>query len=105
LALPRRRSDRADFGRLRAFLTLLDREFYPLAFIQVAETLSLDLGIVYEDILAVFTFNETVAFATIEPLHGTLLFIRHDLELLSKILLAKTWVPNQKMILYLQNGC
>jgi hypothetical protein len=58
----------AGLGTLLAFR---DGEFNALTFIKVAETIHLDFGIVYEDVVAVFSFNKTVAFATIEPLDRT----------------------------------
>jgi hypothetical protein len=69
--------------RLQAFFALHDCEFNALTFIQITVSISYDGIVMNEQILAVFTFNETVAFATIEPLYGALLFFRHDLELLS----------------------
>jgi hypothetical protein len=75
--------ERYNVLRLQTFLAFDDVEFYTLAFIQVTVAVA-KYGIeMYEYIFAIVTFNETVAFATIEPLYGALLFFRHDLELLS----------------------
>jgi hypothetical protein len=74
--------------RLEAFLALDNGKFYTLAFFQVAVSVANDGVEMDEYIFAFFAFNKTVAFATIEPLYGALLFFRHDLELLSKIFFA-----------------
>jgi hypothetical protein len=69
---------------LRAFLTLCDRELYALAFFQVAVTAIIsECAEVHENIRAFCSFNETVAFATIEPFDCALYSFRHGLELLS----------------------
>jgi hypothetical protein len=63
--------DKDYIAGLGAFLAFRDGEFNALTFIEVAETIHLDFGVVYEDVVAVFSLNETVAFATIEPLDRT----------------------------------
>jgi hypothetical protein len=83
---------------LRTFLSLHEVELYALAFFQVAVAAIVSQGaVMHENIRTFCTFNETVAFATIEPLHCALYSFRHDLELLSfRILPSQAWVPNQK---------
>jgi hypothetical protein len=75
--------DDSDVLGLQAFLALRNGELYALSFFQIAVTITNDGIEVDEYIFATCTFNETVAFATIEPFDCTLFFLRHDLELLS----------------------
>jgi hypothetical protein len=61
-------------------------EFYALTFIQITVSIA-NYGIVMNEyIFAILTLNETVTFATVEPLNDALLFFRHDLELLSQFI-------------------
>lgn len=69
--------------RLQSFLALNDYELYTLAFIQVTVSITNNGIVMDEYIITIFRFNETVAFATIEPFYGALLFFSHGLELLS----------------------
>jgi hypothetical protein len=69
---------------LRAFLALRNRELYALAFFQVTVTTIIsERAEMNENIRAICAFNETVAFATIEPFDCALYSVRHGLELLS----------------------
>jgi hypothetical protein len=68
---------------LQAFLALGNGKLYALALFQVFVAITNDSVEMYEYIFAFCTLNETVPFATIEPLYCTLFFFRHDLELLS----------------------
>jgi hypothetical protein len=71
--------DGFDVGGLQTLGAFFDREFNALAFFEVAETLALDSGEVDEDIRAAFAGDESVAFATIEPLDRTDDTFRHFL--------------------------
>jgi hypothetical protein len=66
-----------DVGSLKAFGTFLGRELDALTFFQVAEAVTLDSGIMDEDIVSAFTLDEAVAFATIKPLDCTDDSFRH----------------------------
>jgi hypothetical protein len=69
--------------RLQTFLDFDDGEFYALIFIQVAAAIANNGIKMAEEIFSIFMFNETAAFAIIEPFYDALLFFRHDLGLLS----------------------
>jgi hypothetical protein len=68
---------------LQAFLALRNVELYALAFFQIAISIANDGVVMDKYIFAFCALNESVAFATIEPLDRTLFFLGHDLELLS----------------------
>jgi hypothetical protein len=53
----------------RALLTVLDFETHPLTFFERFESLSLDGGIMDEDISTVFLLNEPPTFLVVEPLY------------------------------------
>lgn len=76
-----------DVLSLQALGAFSNCELYALSFFQIAVTITNDGIEMDEDVFALCTGNETVAFATIEPLYRTLFFFRHDLELLSCIVL------------------
>lgn len=66
--------ERANFGRLRSFRTILDFEFDFLAFVQAAIAAALDGGKVCENIgTAGVRRNETVTLVSVEPLNFALL--------------------------------
>ncbi len=66
--------ERANFGRLRSFRTILDFEFDFLAFVQAAIAAALDGGKVCENIgTADVRSNETVTLVSVEPLNFALL--------------------------------
>ena len=56
---------------LQTLGTLFDLEFYLLSFFKIPETLSLDCGIVNENILATLAGDESITLATIEPFYRT----------------------------------
>jgi hypothetical protein len=63
---------RLDIRSLQAFLTLLDFEFNTLVFNQGLKAVSFDVTEVSEEVSATrILSNEAVAFAVVEPLHGT----------------------------------
>jgi hypothetical protein len=67
------RSDRADLLSLRTLRALACGELDSLVLLQAAETVSLDGGVVYEDVGgAVIRGDETIALVSVEPLHGAL---------------------------------
>src|ERR1700733_3747315 len=67
------RSDRADLLSLRTLRALACGELDSLVLLQAAETVSLDSGVVYEDVGgAVIRGDETIALVSVEPLHGAL---------------------------------
>jgi hypothetical protein len=74
--------DDGDAGSLQTLGALFNCELDPLAFIQIAEPITKNSGVVYEYILAIFALNESVAFATIEPLDRTKNSFRHFVCLL-----------------------
>ena len=53
-----------------ALLPLGDYELHTVPFIQGAESLSLDGGIMHKDVLTGILSYETIAFRFVEPLHG-----------------------------------
>ena len=53
---------------LRTFFALLDGELHLLAFLKAPEAFSLERSIVDKNIIPIFTFDETITFAIIEPL-------------------------------------
>jgi len=59
--------DGGNVGGLQTLGALLDFELNLLALFQTAETIGLNSGEVYEDILTTFMSNKAVAFAAIEP--------------------------------------
>jgi hypothetical protein len=61
--------------RLESFRAFDNFELHLRTFLQAAVTVSLDSRKVDEDILATLPLDETIAFAGIEPLYGTLLAI------------------------------
>jgi hypothetical protein len=71
-----------DFSRLQAFGAVLCRELDALTFFQVAVSITLDSGIVDEDIVAAIMLDEAITFATVEPLDCTDDSFRHFLLLL-----------------------
>jgi hypothetical protein len=70
-----------DFLRLRALLTFRDDELHTLAFVQGAESFHHDGAVVHENVFAGIALDKAVALRTIEPFHGALFFLGHDLEL------------------------
>jgi len=62
---------------LRTFRAVLHGELDPLAFIQVAKALALDGRIVYEDIRAILSLDEAIAFGATEPLDSSGLTLAH----------------------------
>jgi len=69
---------------LRAFLSLHNFELDALAFFQIAvAAIIVEGGLMHENIRSSSAFNESVAFATIEPFDCTLNSFCHGLELLS----------------------
>ena len=64
-----RLADDGDAGGLGALGALLYGKFYALAFFKVAVTFAHDRGEVNENILAAFTLDEAVAFASVKPLY------------------------------------
>jgi ABC-type long-subunit fatty acid transport system fused permease/ATPase subunit len=64
---------------LWAFFTLFDGELHLLAFLKALEALALDRSVVDKNIIAFFAFDETIAFAIIEPLDRSLNSLGHDL--------------------------
>jgi hypothetical protein len=65
------------FVSLQAFLALHDSEAHLLAFLQGAETRTLDGAEMHEHIGAVFTADEPETLAVVEPLDSSNLTIRH----------------------------
>jgi hypothetical protein len=59
-------------------LTLLNRKFHLLTFLQVSEALPLYCGLVDKDIISTFALDEAIALAPIEPLYGSLNSFGHD---------------------------
>jgi hypothetical protein len=66
-----------DVRSLQALGALLDGKFDLLAFVEVAEAITLDSGEVDEYIRAAVARNETIAFATVEPFDRTDYTFRH----------------------------
>src|SRR5512133_3321640 len=65
-------SDRPDVRRLEALRALLHLELDPLPFLQAAEALRLDGGVMDEDVVpAAVLSDEAEALRVVEPLHGT----------------------------------
>src|SRR5690606_3385069 len=65
------RSGRHDVGRLRALRALHDVEADALAFLQRAESLGVDGGVVHDHIrAAILGSDETATLGVVEPLHG-----------------------------------
>src|SRR5262249_25423986 len=60
---------------LQALGSLDDVELHRLAFLQAAEALVLNGGVVNEHVLAVLAADETIAFGVIEPLHCSLFHV------------------------------
>ncbi len=71
---------------LGTFLALSYFELNTLAFFEIAKTVTADGAIVNKDIFATFALNKAVAFAAVEPFHGSCYFFRHCLELLSSVI-------------------
>jgi len=66
--------ERANFGRLRSFRTILNFEFDFLAFVQAAIAAALDGGKVCENVGSThIRGNETVTLVSVEPLNFALL--------------------------------
>jgi hypothetical protein len=53
---------------LQALGAFLNGEFNPLAFLKVAEAITLDGGEMYEYIRAIWLCEKSIAFASVEPL-------------------------------------
>ena len=78
-------------GSLRAFRTLLNREFHLLAFHELTETVALDRRIVDEHVWATVAGKETVALLRIEPLDRSDDTFGHCF--------ASFWQPNKKIMM------
>jgi hypothetical protein len=63
-------SNANDILRLRAFLTLRDGELNPLAFGQSSKAVAHDTGEVGKNVGSRLLFNESKAFAFVEPFYG-----------------------------------
>ena len=70
----RQASERDDVVRLRAFVTGHFDELHALPFFQGAMAFANDRTEMNEQVFAALALDETVAFATVEPLHGSGLF-------------------------------
>lgn len=55
---------------LGTFLSLYNGELYALTFFQCAETGRFDFAVMYENVIAVFDFDETETLCRIEPLYS-----------------------------------
>src|SRR5215469_8946704 len=65
--------ERSDLLSLRALGALAGGELDPLVFLQAAEAVNLNRGVVHEDVgAAVIRGDETIALVGVEPLHGAL---------------------------------
>lgn len=73
-AFLRQASERDDVVRLRAFVTGHFDELHALPFFQGAMAFADDRTEMDEQVLTALALDETVAFATVEPLHGSGLF-------------------------------
>ena len=60
-----------DVAGLRTLGALFNCELDLLAFLQVAETITLNGGEMNENVLSTFTFDEAEALVTVEPLNCT----------------------------------
>src|SRR6185436_19725699 len=67
-ALCLRRSDLGDVARLRALGAVDDLEFDRLAFLERTESVTLDRGVMDEDIAASVALDKSVSLGVIEPL-------------------------------------
>jgi hypothetical protein len=67
--------DGNDIGGLVALGTLDDFEFHRRAFLQVTVSVTLDGGVVDENVFATLALDESVAFCGVEPLDGALLSV------------------------------
>src|SRR5271165_5182682 len=65
--------ERADLLSLRALSALAGGELDPLVFLQAAEAVNLNRGVVHEDVgAAVVGGDEPIALVGVKPLHGAL---------------------------------
>src|SRR5580704_15068262 len=74
-AWPARGSDGADVGGLRALRALGHLELHVLVLLEAAEAVTIDHGVVHEDVRSVGAGDKAVALLRVEPLDGSL---RHD---------------------------
>jgi hypothetical protein len=56
---------------LQSFLAFLDIEIHFLSFLKAAEAGSLDVALVYKDVLTALPLNKAETFRVVEPLYGT----------------------------------
>jgi hypothetical protein len=75
--------------------SLLDIELDPLAFLQVAESITLNSGEMDKDVLSTFTLDEAETLITIEPLDSTSYSLRHFLPPLGRLYLGNPYVPSE----------
>jgi len=68
----RRYLDRGNVLRLPALGALDHVELHLLAFLQALEAASLNRGEMHENVFAILTADETIAFGVVKPLHRSL---------------------------------
>src|SRR5215472_12073652 len=92
--------DLSDLFGLQTLGTFGNQEFYSLALSEGAETVSLNGGVVHEDVTAGRALDESVALRVVEPFHRALFFIHSVLLFLRYlrclVLLSQPLAINKK---------